>query len=444
MLIETRIRWIAGAALCAMLAIAPAALAAEDNLVDEAAATRAARQAQLEAVTRDIALTEERLAELNAEIESLDQDRATLNKTLIDSGKRVQVLESEIDKTELRIQAIARNEDALRASLFEQRAVLAEVLAALQRIGRRPTPAILVRPEDALASVRSAILLGAVVPDLRYAADKLASNLNQLVSLKNEAARERDRLRADATTLAEDRARIEFLIAERQNRRQASAAEVAEQERRAQALAGQATSLKDLIARMETEIAAAAKAKAEADAAAEKHRLAAEAARNQPPPTSLGAADRLEPAVAFVNAKGLLPLPVNGSVTQRFGEDDGFGNPTQGISLATRPNAQVTSPSDGWVVYAGPFRSYGKLLIINAGDGYHVLLAGMDEINVQLGQFVLAGEPVAMMASPKLASAGAVDIVSTQPVLYIEFRKDGNSFDPAPWWAATHDEKVGG
>ena len=92
----------------------------------------------------------------------------------------------------------------------------------------------------------------------------------------------------------------------------------------------------------------------------------------------------------------------------------------------------------------GPFRSYGKLLIINAGDGYHVLLAGMDQINVQLGQFVLAGEPVAMMASPKLASAGAVDIVSTQPVLYIEFRKDGTPIDPAPWWAATDDEKVGG
>ena len=108
--------------------------------------------------------------------------------------------------------------------------MLGEVLAALQRIGRRPPPAILVRPEDALASVRSAILLGAVVPDLRNAADKLASDLNQLVSLKNELARERDRMRDDASTLAEDRARVEFLIAERQSKRDASAAQLAEQE----------------------------------------------------------------------------------------------------------------------------------------------------------------------------------------------------------------------
>ena len=116
----------------------------------------------------------------------------------------------------------------------------------------------------------------------------------------------------------------------------------------------------------------------------------------------------------------------------------------RGISVATRPGAQVTSPCDGWVVYAGPFRSYGQLLIINAGGGYHVLLAGMERIDVQLGQFILAGEPVAMMASQKLASAGAVPLGASQQALYVEFRKEGTSIDPTPWWAASSDEKVGG
>jgi septal ring factor EnvC (AmiA/AmiB activator) len=83
-------------------------------------------------------------------------------------------------------------------------------------------------------------------------------------------------------------------------------------------------------------------------------------------------------------------------------------------------------------------------LIINAGDGYHVLLAGMGRTDVRLGQFVLAGEPVAMMAERKIASIGAIDVDATQPVLYIEFRKDGASIDPAPWWAASNAEKVGG
>jgi septal ring factor EnvC (AmiA/AmiB activator) len=131
-------------------------------------------------------------------------------------------------------------------------------------------------------------------------------------------------------------------------------------------------------------------------------------------------------------------------LVKRFGDRDDLGATAQGISVSTRSSAQVNSPADGWVVYAGPFRSYGQLLIINAGGGYHVLLAGMERIDVQLGQFVLAGEPVAAMATPRLASAGALDIGAIQPVLYIEFRKDGNSIDPAPWWADSSDQKVGG
>ena len=411
---------------------------------DESAAARAARQAELDAVARDIALTEERQAELRREIATLDKDRATLNQTLIDTGRRVQALEAAVDETESRIRVLGANEDALHASLLERRDVLAEVLAALQRMGHRPPPAILVRPEDALASVRSAILLGAVVPDLRTAADKLALDLKALVSLKQEVAVERDRMRRDAVTLAEERARIEMLLAEKRDRRLASASALADEEKRAAALAALAASGIHLIAGLETDSGAGAAAKAAAEKAAADNRKATEGGGSRAKPTSLGSADRLAPAVSFVDARGLLPLPVNGKPVRSYGDKDALGAKTEGISIATRPGAQVSAPSDGWVVYAGPFRSYGQLLIINAGDGYHVLLAGMERIDVQLGQFVLAGEPVAMMALPKLASAGAVDIVSTQPVLYIEFRKDGTSIDPAPWWAASSQKKVGG
>jgi len=105
----------------------------------------------------------------------------------------------------------------------------------------------------------------------------------------------------------------------------------------------------------------------------------------------------------------------------------------------------VTSPCDGWVVYAAPYRSYGKLLILNAGGGYHVVLAGMERISVDIGQFVLTGEPVAAMGSgPQVASAVVTGASSSQPVLYIEFRKDGSPVDPNPWWATPDSEKVRG
>ena len=401
---------------------------------------RDARQAELDAVTRDIALTEERQEELRAEIAALDKDNTTLNETLVGTGRRVQALEAEVDRTEQRMRALSNNEAAIRASLAERRGVLAEVLAALQRMGHRPPPAILIQPEDALASVRSAILLGAVVPSLRGAAEKLTADLKQLIALRAEIRRERDRLKADATALAEDRIRIRLLMEEKRQQRTASAEALEEEKRRSEALADQATGLRDLISLMEKEVAASARAKLEAEKAA----IANERGPDRERPTSLGDAGRLSPSVAFSDARGLLPQPVNGRQIRGFGEEDELGARAQGISLATRPHAQVNSPADGWVVYAGPFRSYGQLLIINAGGGYHVLLAGMERIDVQLGQFVLAGEPVAEMSTPQLASAGTEAMGVTQPVLYIEFRKDGTSIDPAPWWAVSSDQKVGG
>lgn len=151
----------------------------------------------------------------------------------------------------------------------------------------------------------------------------------------------------------------------------------------------------------------------------------------------------MSPAVAFASAKGLFAMPVNGTKIRGFGGSDGAGGTEKGISLATRPGAEVTTPCDGWVVYAGPFRSYGQLLILNAGGGYHVLIAGMERISVNIGQFVLTGEPIATMGTTsRIASILAANV--SRPVLYIEFRKDGVPIDSGPWWAANEGEKVRG
>jgi septal ring factor EnvC (AmiA/AmiB activator) len=143
--------------------------------------------------------------------------------------------------------------------------------------------------------------------------------------------------------------------------------------------------------------------------------------------------DRLKPSLPFEQAKGTLRLPAQGRKMNAFGDKDTAGTEIQGLSLETREEARITAPSDGWVVYSGPFRSYGQLLIINAGGGYHILLAGMRHIDVSLGQFVLAGEPIAVMGSAALSSPSVDE--NSRPVLYVEFRKDGRPIDPGPWWA---------
>jgi septal ring factor EnvC (AmiA/AmiB activator) len=146
---------------------------------------------------------------------------------------------------------------------------------------------------------------------------------------------------------------------------------------------------------------------------------------------------RLAPKVKFAEARGEVPRPVAGRLVRAFNQPDGNGGSTRGVSFATRPRATVASPADGWVQFAGPFRSYGRLLIINAGDGYYLLLAGMDQISVEVGQFVLAGEPVGTMGEGTPGADG-------DPTLYVEFKKDGGSIDPEPWWAKAPGDKIPG
>jgi len=152
--------------------------------------------------------------------------------------------------------------------------------------------------------------------------------------------------------------------------------------------------------------------------------------------TVTGDPGRIEPAIAFTKAQKLLPLPVAGTLVHAYGSrEPGTSSLKNDTAFATRPNARVRAPADGWIVYAGPFRSFGQLVILNVGENYHIVLAGMATVNVTPGRFVLAGEPIGRMGATEVAAVGNVDLGSNNPILYVEFRKDGKSIDPTPWWA---------
>ncbi|WP_456729176.1 murein hydrolase activator EnvC family protein [Bradyrhizobium sp. USDA 3364] len=396
------------------------------------------REQELEAAREQQRKATELQEKLKADIAAIGQDRSKLNQQLIDIAGQVRGVETRIADAEARLQPLDGREREIRSSLDSRRSEVIEVLAALQRAGRRTPPALLVRPEDALQSLRTAMLLGAVVPELRVRAERLAADLGELVALRKTISTERDALAADRDKLREDQTRLAALVDERQRQQSAAEKDMEAEGARAIALSKQADNLQSLIAKMEQDLKSAAKAAATASL------QGAPATVNGKP--NLGALKdpaRMSPAVAFASAKGLFSYPVNGTKIREFGGSDGAGGLQKGISLAAKPGAQVTTPCDGWVVYAGPFRSYGQLLILNAGGGYHVLIAGMERISVNIGQFVLTGEPVATMGSTsQVASILATN--ASQPVLYVEFRKDGTPIDPGPWWAANEGEKVRG
>jgi len=348
---------------------------------------------------------------------------------LIDTAARLRGVETKIEAAQVRLKALDDNEQALHQSLSNRQAAIGEVLAALQRVGRRPPPALMASPEDALQAVRTAMLLGAVLPEMRSQVVALAKNLSDLANVRKQIAAEQEKLKADVASLGAERARVQALVAERQ-KKQTDREQALEAERRARPRPGQAGGQSQ---GSDRQTRAGPRNGAPRRRAPRLKTVAVGAARSRA-------------AVAggtFCLFARQSSYSGNGIRIREFGAPDATGTVEKGVSIATRAGAQVTAPADGWVVYAGPFRSYGQLLILNTGGGYHVLLAGMERISVDLGQFVLAGEPVAIMGNGSQIAA-LLAIGSSQPVLYVEFRKDGTPVDPGPWWAAGEGEKVRG
>ena len=316
-------------------------------------------------------------------------------------------------------------------------------------MGRRSPPALLVRPEDVLSAIRTSMLLGAVLPEMRAETEALTADLGELVKLRTAISSERDTLSREIAGMREERQRLSMLVETRQQALSAAEHDADAQREKTRDLSRKAANVRDLIASVESDVAN--QRMADDAAKAETTRKQTGEAKTESrtrvaglPGSPFNDVARLAPAVAFADAKGLLPLPVNGSLIKGFGSPDGFGSTEKGLSFSTRAQAVVTAPCDGWIAYSGPYRTYGQLLIINAGSGYYVVLAGMERINVDVGQFVLTGEPVATMGDGTAKTAAAIAIGAAQPVLYVEFRKDGTPIDPGPWWARPEMKKVRG
>ena len=424
------------------------ALAEDDLSRDEA-------RERLDKTEQELKSSKVKAEGLTKDLVVLAEERARLNNKLIEAGESVQASEAKLSETEAKLAELTDQVDVIQSSITERKVAIVKMLSAMQRIGRTPPPAIVTRRDDALGVVRGAMLLADVYPELKYQADNLSKELEGLVTIEDAIRARRDEQKNETDQLAGERGRLDRLLAEKKAKHVQSEVELVQVKQSTEQLAGEVTSLNELIERLGVQIAKAEVAQYDAEIAAEKalrqrlrqEVMATPANENvielKPESTKLTFASpsRLKPVIPFGQAKGTLRLPAQGRQMMAFGDTGADGATLKGISLKTREEARITAPADGWVVYAGPFRSYGQLLIINAGGGYHLLIAGMSRIDVSLGQFVLAGEPIAVMGSPAAPSFSGDE--NSSPVLYVEFRKDGKPVDPGPWWAEA-SEKVQG
>ena len=381
----------------------------------------------LEEVEATLQLSRERIDALKAEIAEMEGDRTRQNAALIAAGQRVKLAEIEVADVEERLSNLIVSELEVRGRLDGADAEMANVLAALQRISLNPPPALVVDPSDALGSARGAMLIAAIVPQLRDRAATVSTDLKELMDIKQQALAEEQTLKANYAVLEEDQLRIATLITARKQGIAQVGATLDSEVVAATELAERAKTLRELIDALS---ARANQTQSPTPTPDDVPQLSPEAIQ-----LAFANAARTEPAVPFPMARGYLAQPSNGVTVVQFGSGDGFGGISQGQSIVTRAEAQVVAPADGWVLYKGPYLNYGQIIILNTGQGYTALLAGLETISVDIGQFVLMGEPLGQMGSRTIGRTVTTNAGNAQPTLYIELRQNNEPLDPEGWWA---------
>lgn len=411
---------------------------------------------QVEAVEQQMKAEQDRTRDLENQARSLSQELEGLRLQLITTAHDTQEREALVDNLEVQIEDLEAEIETRKAVLQDRHAQLAGTLAALTGLSEDAPRAFFLYPGSPVEAVRGSILLQAAAPVIARRARILRDDLAALEAVRVDLTQKREQLIKEDAALAADRDRLETLIARKRDLYQRTADQAQAANQRLRDLTAKAQSLKELMEALESERVAREAEEAARLAAEKAARAAEEAVKNpqdapqQAPATTADQASQLAAlavaptvrpdGVRTFPSDGVITPPSTGILVQTYGQDTGFGATSKGIVVETRPLATVLAPYDGKAVFAGPFRDLGQVLIIEHDGGYHTVLAGFAKIDVGIGDWVLAGEPVGMMPQHNESATDITGGIETggdsRPRLYMELRRDGQPVNPLRWITA--------
>ncbi len=329
-------------------------------------------------------------SELNKDITKL---RETLLKTSINVMNQEQVVDTISDK----IRIYSSEEKTIRNNLNDKKIDIDKILITLQRIQRFQLNKLQISEDKIFKDINTSHLLSAILPQITDISNNLKSELTALNQLKKEIYKEQQNLNSAKKSMSREKIALNRLIDRKSELRGKLIIETKENKEKIKKLAQNAQSLKILIKKLSSN---------------NKSLLKRSSKLNKLDNNS------------FPSSKGKLPLPVKGIIKTTYGEKNRLGTRSKGLTVETITKASVISPHEGEIVFAGPFRNYGNLLIISYGSGYHILFSGLDSINGYVGKWIMAGEPIGRMGK---------NSKDFKPELYIELRKNGEPVDPNKW-----------
>lgn len=359
----------------------------------------------IDALTRKEQAARDKAKALENERIKVRKDVSALKKTLAKTARETQSIETELTSLERETATLTQRAETLTEQIKADRAQYTELLAALQRLEASPPPTLTLTPRNAKRASDAGLLMATLSKQLKTRAEALALSLKaldvtqaQLALKKNDLSETQAKLEVEMKTVNAGLASKSKLEAKLSDEKKTAAAE-------ADRLAAESKTLLELIAKLESEAA--------------KVVPRPKPGRKATPKLILP-----EGTKRFAEAKGGMIQPVSGNLLRSFGRGE------KGITFAGRPGGQVIAPYAGRVEFSGPFKNYDNVVILNVGDGYFVLLTGLNDLYIDAGDTVRRGEPVG-----KLPSRSGAE-------LYIELRRNGSPVDPKPW-LASQDVKSG-
>ena len=399
----------------------------EQALRSVAAQESAAPDIRLRQLEREMKQREAEREQTRKAAELLSAELDTIKRDMIAAAKAVQEHEETLSELESQHASLVLSEQEKIAVLSLKRQQINGMLIALERLAARPSEALIAQPTSPADTVRSAILLRETLPLITKQAERLKEEIDQILALRASIAQKKKRILVLNAKLDSEHRRLATLYDRKRQIRTDAEEKRATAEKRLSAIADEAKDLKELMARLEEE------SRTRAEAEEERDRLLTERKNAAPPSRSLAAAPAANSKAlpSFQAGRGRMPSPARGRIAVRFNDKDD-SRTSRGIVIETRSDAQVVAPYDGSIVFAGPFRGYGLLLIIEHSEGYHTLLSGLSRIDGAPGQKLTAGEPV-----------GVVGRTDNRPSLYFELRHKGQPVDPLPWLTAQNTRVSG-
>ena len=384
---------------------------------EPAIGTGAETEADLKALNTQIAKYKKTAAAAQSKAEKIAAELAGAKQKTVAAAAAVQEYEASLSNLEKELGALEDEQAAVKAKLDERFTQMQTLTASLEILAKSPTEAIFSAPLPPQDMAKSAVLMRGTIPVLESVSKDLRAELIRLSSLKMAIKAKRAQIKMAYKGLDEKHRRLTALLdAKKQEEKKLLGLTETAKERIAE-LSKKAKNIEDIL---KANAARKLKEQQEREKAEAAKKAEAMNLRKYIAPTK---GDKSALSGDFAKAKGFISMPVTGSISSRFDEINQNGMHNKGITIRTRAGAQVISPYDGTVIFAGFLKGYGKLLIIEHSGNYFTTLAGLGQIDTEEGQSLLAGEPVGTMEQ------------RGTPDLYMELRKADTPINPLPWLA---------